>query len=337
MTKPGISCFCSTYGRPKILIENSIQCFLEQDYDGPKELVILNDFIDQKLIFNHPDVRIINYHERIKPLGKKFNMNVEFCNYDILAVWEDDDVFLKNRLSYSFENMKNGVFHTKEAFVERSIFNIKTAKNYFHSQHMFTRDLFEHVGGYEEQDICSIDVSIMKKIENVLGPYSQDMKSVNDYMYIYVWPTSGSFHGSGMGVENQNISDSAALVVSEQVKKGIVLTGDIFLKPKLRYNFYDFLPNNLGMINNQEIDILYGESEENYVNVTSLVIQQCVIGGGSWKVPSSDLVRSKIFGDHLPNILKHMLVRYKDNSKNILIESNSEFDFQLIEKKIKFS
>lgn len=336
MTKPGISCFCSTYGRPKKIIENSIKCFLEQDYDGPKELVILNDFIDQNLIFDHPDVRIINYHERIKPLGKKFNMNVDFCKYDILAVWEDDDVFLRNRLSYSFENMKNGVFHTKEAFVERSVFNIKAAKNYFHSQHMFTRDLFEHVGRYEERDICSIDVSIMKKIEGAIGPYSQDMKSINDYMYIYVWPASESFHGSGMGVENESISDSAALIVENQVKKGIVPTGDIFLEPKLRYHFYDYLPNDYGMIKNQDINVFYGSNENNYVDVTSLIIQQCVVGDGFWRVPSSDLIRSKIFGDHLPNILKHILIKYKNNSKNIIIRNDSEFFFKLIDKKIEF-
>jgi hypothetical protein len=43
MSKPGISCYCSTFGRPVNLVENSIQCFLDQDYDGPKELVILTD------------------------------------------------------------------------------------------------------------------------------------------------------------------------------------------------------------------------------------------------------------------------------------------------------
>jgi hypothetical protein len=41
MNLPGISCYCATYGRPKKLIENCIQCFLDQDWAGQKELVIL--------------------------------------------------------------------------------------------------------------------------------------------------------------------------------------------------------------------------------------------------------------------------------------------------------
>ena len=76
MSKPGISCYCSTFGRPVNLVENSIQCFLDQDYDGPKELVILNDLNVQELVFDHPEVKIVNSKERIKPLGKKFNHNL---------------------------------------------------------------------------------------------------------------------------------------------------------------------------------------------------------------------------------------------------------------------
>ena len=85
MDLPGISCYCSTYGRPQALLENSIQCFLDQDYAGPKELVILNDFSEHDLVFDHPEVRIINLKERIKPLGRKFNMNIDLCSYGIVA------------------------------------------------------------------------------------------------------------------------------------------------------------------------------------------------------------------------------------------------------------
>jgi len=56
---PKISCLCPTYGRPQCL-EEAIFSFLTQDYQGEKELVILNDLADQTLIFDHPDVKIIN-------------------------------------------------------------------------------------------------------------------------------------------------------------------------------------------------------------------------------------------------------------------------------------
>ncbi len=90
---PKISCFCSTYGRVRCL-EEAIHSFLQQDYCGEKELVILNDREDQVLAFEHPEVTIINSPERIEPLGKKFNRNIDFCDGDVLAAWENEGATL---------------------------------------------------------------------------------------------------------------------------------------------------------------------------------------------------------------------------------------------------
>ncbi len=51
---PAVSCFCLTYGRPRVL-EEAIQSFLQQDYAGAKEMIVLNDYADQTLAFDHPD------------------------------------------------------------------------------------------------------------------------------------------------------------------------------------------------------------------------------------------------------------------------------------------
>jgi hypothetical protein len=241
MSLPGISCYCSTYGRPKRLLENSIQCFLEQDYSGPKELVILNDFNKQELIFDHPEVKIINHPERITPLGKKFNYNIELCKYEILATWEDDDVFLKNRLSYSHDHMINGIFHTHNGFYEKNEKDIVISRNIFHSTHMFERSIFETVKYDETEDSCSLDLSLMSRLKTKLGEYTQDT-NIDNIFYIYVWSGSQSYHGSGHGASYKNISQMAADIVDNQIKNQNVLTGKIFLEPKLRYNFYEFLP-----------------------------------------------------------------------------------------------
>jgi hypothetical protein len=222
-------------------LENSIQCFLEQDYSGPKELVILNDFNKQELIFEHPEVKVINHPERITPLGKKFNYNIELCKYDILATWEDDDVFLKNRLSYSYDHMINGMFHTHNAFYEKNEKEIIVSRNIFHSTHMFERSIFETVKYDETEDSCSLDISLMSRFKAKLGEYTQDT-SIDNIFYIYVWSGSQSYHGSGHGASNKNISQMAAVIVDQEIKNQNVLTGKIFLEPKLRYNFYDLLP-----------------------------------------------------------------------------------------------
>jgi hypothetical protein len=242
MALPGISCYCSTYGRPTRLLENSIASFLEQDYPGPKELVILNDFSEQELVFKHPQVRIINLKDRIKPLGKKFNINIDYCQYDLLATWEDDDVFLKNRLSTSYQRMQNGVFHTHDAFYEKEEHQLVKIQNIFHSTHMFDRKLFHKIGGYNSvDDVCSIDVEFMDAIRLQIGEYTQDLP-LDQIFYIYVWAGAQSYHGSGWGAQKTDISDGAAAVVATQISKGQIKLGRVDLVPKLRYDFYKYLP-----------------------------------------------------------------------------------------------
>lgn len=306
MNKPGISCFCSTYGRPKSLIENSIQCFLEQDYTGPKELVILNDLASQKLIYNHPEVRIINLPERIKPLSRKFNMNVELCKYDIIAVWEDDDVFLKNRLSYAYANMIDGIFHSYDGFFEKKPGDIIVSSNYYHSQHVFTKDLFNAVGGYPETDFCTLDLGIMQKFKDYLGyHYSKKISNPKDLSYIYVWSESNSFHGSGLG-EKVKISDQAEKIVAQQVQQGKVLTGNVLLEPKLRYDFYKFLPFNLVKPNLSDVKVLYG-IEGFYIDITEELFRLSNLS--EFTLPTCDYEVSKIFGDPKPNYKKHLVIQ----------------------------
>ena len=90
-----ISCKMITYGRVEFL-EESLQSFLNQDYDGEKELVIVNDYPQQKLIFDHPEVRIFNLDYTFETIGQKENFAVEQCKGDIIAVWDDDDSAAKS-------------------------------------------------------------------------------------------------------------------------------------------------------------------------------------------------------------------------------------------------
>ncbi len=67
---PAVNCICLTYGRPEVL-EEAIESFLQQDYSGHKELIVLNDYAEQTLIFDHPEVRVINLPRRCRTVGEK--------------------------------------------------------------------------------------------------------------------------------------------------------------------------------------------------------------------------------------------------------------------------
>lgn len=240
MTPNLVSCYCPTYGRVHCL-EESVECFLRQDYKGPKELVILNDYAEQNISFDHPEVKVFNLPYRIKPLGAKFNATVSLCSGDVLACWEDDDIYLPNRISLSLELMQNGVFHTNTGFFEMFSKQIMLTSNLFHATHTITKELFNSVGGYPEKDQCSIDLEFMNKVQNKLGkPYSVQLTKEQAF-YIYRWSTVASYHGSGWGPEKTDVSEAVESIVENQVKQGLAPTGDITLKPRWNYEYVDFV------------------------------------------------------------------------------------------------
>lgn len=241
MTPELVSCYCATYGRVHCL-EESVESFLRQDYTGPKELVILNDYANQTIEFDHPEVKVFNLPWRIEPLGKKFNYTANLCSGDVLFCWEDDDIYLPNRISYSLKKIKDGVFHTSDGFFEISSGNIIKARNVFHATHAITKQLFDSINGYPEKDQCSIDVEFMQKINTkIQRAYSQDT-NLEDAFYIYRWDTVKSYHGSGWGPEKIDVSKAVENIVDRQATSGEIPTGKIKLKPKWSYDYTKFVP-----------------------------------------------------------------------------------------------
>jgi glycosyltransferase involved in cell wall biosynthesis len=236
MTPNLVSCYCPTYGRVHCL-EESVECFLRQDYKGPKELVILNDYEHQNIFFDHPEVKVFNLPYRIEPLGAKFNSTIALCSGDVLMCWEDDDIYLPNRISYTLEHMQDGVFHTGNAFYESQAETVTEATNIFHATHAFTKELFDAIGGYPVKDQCSIDVELMYRISAKLGRAYSVPVDLADRFYIYRWGTIGSYHGSGWGPSNVNVSKSVEDIVEGQRATAKIPSGNVILKPKWSYDY----------------------------------------------------------------------------------------------------
>jgi hypothetical protein len=228
---PPVSCFCSAYGKVHCLPE-LIQSFLQQNYEGKKELVILNDLAEQELIFNHPEVVIINSKQRYTPLGEKFNKNVEYCSHDYVAVMEIDDIYLPNHLTYAMQNMQNGIFHANLAYVWTGRNKpLHITGNYFHATHVYSKELFNKVGGYTKSiDNTTIDVNIIQSFQKEVGNYTKS-PDYKDITYVYRWGVGG-YHTSGWGTQINNVSDLAKLSIQQQIRAGIEPTGKIILEPK---------------------------------------------------------------------------------------------------------
>lgn len=236
MNLPKISCYCATYGRPHVL-EEALESFLRQDYIGDKELVILNDFSKNTLSFDHPQVKIVNVKDHIVPLGKKFNDTVALCTGEVLLPWEDDDIYLPNRISYTVNNMKKEFFHTDFAYIEIDN-KLKVSGNYFHCNMAFSKKLWDKVGGYSEIDNCTLDVDLMYRLKKESG-FTKHDHNFKDIFYIYRWGTSGSYHASGWG-SNKGVKVSKNV---ENIMSDKDVVGEYTLKPYWKYNYVESAKN----------------------------------------------------------------------------------------------
>ena len=157
----GVSCLCLTYGRPALL-EEAVESFLRQRWEGPKELVVLNDHPEQKLRFDHPEVRVVNLPLRLPTLGAKRNVSVALARFENLLVWDDDDIHLPWRIEETMKVLpRQGYFKCPEVWVMRggelqgrrsegALLN--------HGATAYTKSRFERAAGYrgfnggEDQD-----------------------------------------------------------------------------------------------------------------------------------------------------------------------------------------
>lgn len=228
-----ISCVCLTFARPHML-EEAIESFLRQDYPGGKELVILNDFDRQVLHFDHPEVKVINAPSRFATIGEKRNAAVAACSHDLIAVWDDDDICLPNRLSHSMQSYDPDVrFYKSDSAFMLWFGEIKELiAQRPHGASLWHRSLFSEVGGYAELD-SGEDKDLEERFWRLM-PYREFPIETVDVYYIYRWCGSGSYHLSMPPIvsdPNMTPHERILAYATYEVGKGRLPTGDIELRP----------------------------------------------------------------------------------------------------------
>lgn len=146
---PKVSAYTITYDRTDLLCE-AIESFHRQDYEGEKELVILNDCKDQELVYKHPDVHIINTPKRFRTIGEKRNACIAMCSGEVIAPWDDDDISLPWRISLSLKLKGDKLyFKNKRAWLwQNGVIKPFPVANTYPSMAIWDRKFFEEVNGY---------------------------------------------------------------------------------------------------------------------------------------------------------------------------------------------
>jgi glycosyltransferase involved in cell wall biosynthesis len=198
--QPAVSCFCLTYGRPHVL-EEAIHSFLQQDYAGPKEMIVLNDYADQILTFDHPEVQVVNLPRRFRTVGEKMNAAAALASHDLLFVWDDDDVYLPHRLSFSVAHFdpEKGFFKAQHAWLWNSGQLSGPAGNIFHAGSCWSRCRFDALGGYPAEG-SGYDLLFERQLESRFpGSTTAHPVAPEEIYYLYRWGGTDSFHMSGFG------------------------------------------------------------------------------------------------------------------------------------------
>lgn len=123
MKMPSVSCRCLTYKRLEFLDE-VVHYFLNQDYSGEKEMIILNDDPEVKIIFDHPEVKVFNWNFRFDNIIKKLNAGMELCKNKIIFPWADDDIYEPWAISVMAEKMHSKPFMTWQPYYKHRGHNI---------------------------------------------------------------------------------------------------------------------------------------------------------------------------------------------------------------------
>lgn len=239
--QPAVSCICLTYGRPHVL-EEAIDSFLRQDYAGRKELIILNDYVEQTLRFDHPEVQVINCPRRFRTVGEKMNVAVALAAHDLLFVWDDDDIYLSHRLRFSVEQFdpQKGFFKPDQAWLWRQGQLTGPLGNLFHVGSCWSRQLFDGVRGYPAEGTgydLVFEERLAKQFRGSTKPYKIRPEEI---YYLYRWGGTGSYHMSGFGhyKAGRNVGhDAVASFVQQQVKRGEVEQGEIRLEPHWKMDY----------------------------------------------------------------------------------------------------
>jgi len=232
-----ISCKMITYGRVEFL-EESLHSFLLQDYAGEKELVIVNDYPLQKLIFDHPQVRIYNLDKTFATIGEKENYATELCKGEIICQWDDDDVampwHLRNVEKYFTDDVNILHWNPGVFFNHDSITDITWIGN---SGIVFRKSAWAAIGGHPIEN-AGYDMTFIERL-NAYGGRLFASPPKNEASWFYIWGGRG-YHMSGMGTDNNdkpNVIERHSSHIEILRRQGKIPTGDVQLKPHWKKDY----------------------------------------------------------------------------------------------------
>ena len=182
---PSISARTITFGRPDLL-KLAVQDYLAQDYEGPKEMVILNDHPYVEYRHAHPEIKIFNYNYRFKSVYVKVNECVKLCQHELIMPWGDDDEVLPHAMRTAVKYLGNKPYialYPIRKCKERRDKKTNGAgilKAAHAGVYIMRKDLFTKLKGYEEK--AKSDLEWNQKVKK--AGFYEEAKMGDDETYM---------------------------------------------------------------------------------------------------------------------------------------------------------
>ncbi len=194
---PMVSCLCPTYRRPKLL-ENSIACFLAQDYPADRRELIVLDDAGELQNQTGDGWQIISIPRRFRSLPEKFNALAGLACGEILVVWEDDDIYLPHHISSHVTAMDGHLWSKPSKVLSDYTGQIQEedATGRFHASLAFTRQAFGQVAGWPLTLRGDFDQQLIARL-NSRG-IAGDPCEFATPAYLFRWGSTGAYHGQAL-------------------------------------------------------------------------------------------------------------------------------------------
>lgn len=236
-----------THGRVDTLVE-ALHSFLIQDYPPDKcELIIVNDYPFQTLLFDHPRVRIYNLTNTFNLIGEKENYAIERCKGELIAVWDDDDIALPNHLSNiaKYWTKDTNILQWSNAVYYNEPEGITALTSVGNSGIVYSKQSWKDIG-YSPLMNAGGDMVLVDLLKKLPGKTIKAHPNNEDVSWFYMWGGRGVYHQSGQGTDTpdrKNIVQRNSEFVEKLRKERKIPVGRINLIPMWKKDYKKELTN----------------------------------------------------------------------------------------------
>jgi len=225
-----ISVVTLTYKRGHLL-EEAIESFLQQDQTDC-EMVIVNDDVDIKYVYDDSRIKIYNLAKRYTSIMKKLQLGFFLAKNKYMFRLDDDDLLSEHCLR-----------DAKNAIIQNPGYDIYRSKNhYFFNNNVYDRITSNVNNGniYTKDFISKIDWTDPGVAEDVWLTFEcgGSIYEYSDISMLYRWGMA-TYHISGLGNYYVEAEDKLKGLSALDTKKG-----KIELNPNFANNYYEQINQN---------------------------------------------------------------------------------------------